>query len=55
MEEPARAAVPKFGALVRLARAHVLGDVDIRPTQQAKCRSSDPVLARPKCLPSGTS
>ena len=48
MEEPARSAVLRLGALARLARAHVLSEWQSWPTQKARRSTSDHVLARPK-------
>ena len=54
MEEPARAAVLRLGALTRLARTYSVTSTSW-PTQEARRCTSDPVLARPKCPPSGPS
>ncbi len=64
VEEPAQAAaVLHLGALARLVQAHVLSNIDVQPhpieiqiwSQNARRRTSDPVLARPKYPPSGPS
>ena len=44
MEEPARAAVLRLGALARLARAHVLGDVDVLAHPEGEAAYQRPCL-----------
>ena len=51
MEEPAWAAVLRLGALVRPARAHVLGDVDVPAHPQGEAPHQRPRLGSPKVPP----
>ena len=48
MEEPAWAAVLRLGALARLARAHVLGDVDVLAHPEGEAPHQRPRLGAPK-------
>ena len=45
MEEPTRAAVLRFGALARLTRAHVLGDVDVLTHPEGEAPHQGPRLS----------
>ncbi len=51
MEEAARAAVLSFGALARLARAHVLGYVDVLTHPEGEATHQRPCLGQPKVSP----
>ena len=48
MEEPAWAAVLRFGALARLARAHVFGDVDVLANPEGEAPYQRPRLGAPE-------
>ncbi len=51
MEEPTRAAVLGFGALARLARSHVLGDIDVLTHPKGEATHQRPSLGAPEVSP----
>ena len=51
MEEAARAAVLRLGPLARLARAHVLGDIDVLTHPDGEAANQRPRLGPPEVPP----
>ena len=51
VEEPTRAAVFRLGALARLARAHVLGDIDVLTHPESEAAYQRPRLGPPEVSP----
>ncbi len=51
VEEPARAAVLGFGALARLARSHVLGDIDVLAHPKGEAKNQRPGPGSPQVPP----
>ena len=54
MEETARAAMLRLHSLARLARAHVLGDVDVLPNPEGQAANQRPRLGTSEVTPERT-